>query len=313
MGAKLSLEHDPDQLEALKKGEQEYLAYCDAKPREVWLDLPDDKEELHGLKKLRVLQVGAESGPLAVFLHGGGGLAADWAPIMKHLKIKNRRYWFIERPGHGVSPPFDYLAIKDHIDEHAAAYVEAVREQAGVDKLDIVGNSVGGSMAFLYAKFHKEHVRSFTWIGAPGLFKNQMVPFKFKLLGSWIGTQLMASPPPASMPAQLHLEDHQQTKEGIPDCYVELYRAIMSLRNNSLSWNYLLRAYFGNKSLWYDLSTLNQVLAPDIKCSFLVGKSEPFLLNQNWRLLKSNSGRQQFFLVKVMFRGMTIRHPLARR
>ena len=86
MGAKLSLEHDPDQLEAVRIAEKKVLEYFQApNPRDVWLELPtsmddnnnnneNDNNKLCGLKTIRVLQVGSTNpkAPLALFLHGGG-------------------------------------------------------------------------------------------------------------------------------------------------------------------------------------------------------------------------------------------------
>ena len=46
MGAKLSLEHDPDQLEAVRIAEKKVLEYFQApNPRDVWLELPTSMDD----------------------------------------------------------------------------------------------------------------------------------------------------------------------------------------------------------------------------------------------------------------------------
>ena len=72
----------------------------------------------------------------------------------------------------------------------------------------------------------------------------------------------------------------------------------MSLRNNSLSFNYLLRALFGNKDLLcYDLSTVRETLGPDIKATLFLGASEPFIRPQDITTIEEQFGGKRAVVI----------------
>ena len=303
MGATISQDHVPEQFEALKKAKQAYWKHCGVTPREQWLALPDTGVVVPGLSRIRILQVGSTdpTAPLVLFVHGGGGLASDWTPLMKQLAAttKQHRCWFLDRPGHGLMEPFDYLALQETMGAHAAAYIDAVRRAAGVDQMDLVGNSAGGAMAYFYAKEHKEHLRSFTWIGAPAFFRGQNRPVAFSILGSRLGSQLMARPPPSFLPSRILVDMFRSDPGCVPEEYVELYRAAMSCRNTSLSWSYLLRNWLTYSDKYdYSLETLDQALEGIPSCTLIVGDSEPFITNDQIAVIEAKFGKQALVIGK---------------
>jgi pimeloyl-ACP methyl ester carboxylesterase len=210
--------------------------------------------------------------------------------LAKKELCRKKRIWFIERPGHGISAPFDYFSVQDSADAHTSAYLDAVRKVAGVETMDVMGNSAGGWCIYCYAKQHPDRVKTFTWVGAPGCFHGQKLPFSFSLLGTWIGTQLMAHPPPTSAPSDLIFDTFNQDPAALGEIYVELYRALMNLRNTSLSFNYFLRVLFSNQSkYWIDLDKLKEDL--NMPCHFLVGEGEKLITRDQIKVVEQQFGR----------------------
>ena len=315
MGASISKDHDPKQYQSLKDAEAAVLKHYGATEdvvTECWIDMnsnghndndnDNNNNNINKHNKLRCLKVGREDGRRAVVvIHGGGGMASEWAPLFCKLKEatnddKNHddfQFWFLERPGHGLSDPFDYWTVGNNLVQYHADWVEAVRRSAiGVDKMDVVSNSMGGWVTYCYASLYPQHVRSFTWVGAPAWYKGMVIPFDFKLMGgSWIGTQLMSWPPPKGVPQKLLLETFQQTQDAVPECFVGLYHAMMSLRNTSLSWNSLLRVTLIHaKEIEYDLEELD-IFANRFPCQLIVGCDEPFLSEEKQKVIESKFGR----------------------
>jgi len=86
--------------------------------------------------------------PTFVFLHGLSFDNRMWAPILDALPAGHRAI-ALDLPGHGGSPPFAARGL--------AAAVEAVHDAvaaATVDAPIVVGHSIGGPIASIYASVH---------------------------------------------------------------------------------------------------------------------------------------------------------------
>ena len=82
-----------------------------------------------------------------VYLPGLGGTSQNtWGHIAPHPELAGHRSILIDLPGHGHSDrPIDYgYTLEDH-----AAAVAAVLGDAGVNAVDLIGHSMGGSIAIL--------------------------------------------------------------------------------------------------------------------------------------------------------------------
>jgi len=92
---------------------------------------------------------GVRPGPLLV-VHGLGDRAAAWRRFAAAMPA-GRDIVTFDLPGHGESPPAN--------DSRYPALVEAVgRAAAGYDRFALLGHSVGGALAWLYAASHPERV-----------------------------------------------------------------------------------------------------------------------------------------------------------
>jgi pimeloyl-ACP methyl ester carboxylesterase len=87
---------------------------------------------------VRVLETG--EGPPLVLVHGSGMSATTWAPLMAHLA--SRRLIALDLPGFGLSDPFDYSGRP--LREHAVAQLTSLFDALGLDRVPVVGTSLGG-------------------------------------------------------------------------------------------------------------------------------------------------------------------------
>ena len=106
----------------------------------------------------------AGSGEPLVLVHGGMGNAADWAPLIGRL-ARGRRVLAVDRPGHGLASSFDYVGVD--LWSHAASFLREVLDAAGLERVDVAGNSMGGLFGIALAEAHPKRVRTLTLVGAP--------------------------------------------------------------------------------------------------------------------------------------------------
>jgi pimeloyl-ACP methyl ester carboxylesterase len=98
------------------------------------------------------------SGPTRVFLHGLGGTgAAAFGDIAPHPALTGRRSLIVDMPGHGHSDrPRDFgYTLEDH-----ARAVAVVLDIEGLRGIELVGWSMGGSIAIVLAARRPELVAS---------------------------------------------------------------------------------------------------------------------------------------------------------
>ncbi len=86
--------------------------------------------------------------PAVVLLHGLSFDRRQWEPVLRELAVidQDRRVLALDLPGHGESPSRDSY----HLDEVAEAVNQAVTA-AGVGAPILVGHSLGGALATVYA------------------------------------------------------------------------------------------------------------------------------------------------------------------
>jgi pimeloyl-ACP methyl ester carboxylesterase len=99
---------------------------------------------------------GTGTHPPIVFLHGFGSAAAPYAPVFMRMRSRTKHVYAPELPAHGLSGP-----------AHKDLTTDALRIAAGelFDKLVpepfvLVGNSMGGALALMYAIQRPERVRA---------------------------------------------------------------------------------------------------------------------------------------------------------
>jgi pimeloyl-ACP methyl ester carboxylesterase len=123
------------------------------------------KTEIIGTAGRLHVEDGGEGGLPVLFLHAFGGVSDQWSNQLDHLR-RDRRALAFDLRGHGESDapndPADY-AVDSLADD-----VQAVIEGLALDRVVLVGHSLGGSVALAYAGRHPERVAGLVLAGTPG-------------------------------------------------------------------------------------------------------------------------------------------------
>jgi pimeloyl-ACP methyl ester carboxylesterase len=120
--------------------------------------------------RTRVLEEGdAGRGDPVVMIHGVGGWAENWREVMTPIARSGRLAIAFDLPGFGQSdPPGDV----DHFGPRDAFYprfVGALLDELGIRSAHLVGNSMGGAVAFTAAVTHPERTRSLALVAGGGV------------------------------------------------------------------------------------------------------------------------------------------------
>jgi len=100
-------------------------------------------------------------GPPLLCLPGGPGRAAEYLGDLGGLSA-HRTLILPDTRGTGASAmPADLATCRV---DHLAADVEALRRHLGLDRVDLLGHSAGGSVAMLYAAAHPDRLDSLTLV-----------------------------------------------------------------------------------------------------------------------------------------------------
>src|SRR6476619_3920455 len=120
----------------------------------------------HAGRQTYILVSEEKSACPTVLVHGGVGNTIEWADLAPKLETP---LVIPDRPGFGLSYPIDYRRLDFRAD--AARWLLELTDGLGVDKIDLVGNSMGGFFAIAFAGAHPDRVRKLVLCGtAGGLF-----------------------------------------------------------------------------------------------------------------------------------------------
>ena len=107
----------------------------------------------------------AGEGPVLLLLHGSGPGVTGWRNFRGNLAVyaEHFRCLVLEFPGFGVSDDFGGHPMLDAQDA-VPAFVDAL----GLDRVDIVGNSMGGGVGINFAINHPDRIGKLVTIGGIG-------------------------------------------------------------------------------------------------------------------------------------------------
>ena len=137
---------------------------------------------IHGYR--RAFRI-AGRGPALLLIHGIGDNSTTWQPVHSHLA---RRFTVIapDLLGHGVSD-------KPRADYSVAAYANGMRDLLSVldiDKVTVVGHSLGGGVAMQFAYQFPQLVDRLILVGAGGVTRDVNVALRFASLP--VGAEALA-------------------------------------------------------------------------------------------------------------------------
>src|SRR6185369_15841483 len=127
--------------------EKQFFAHFNITPVERRIELRNPA------LSVRVLELVGD-GPPILMVHGGGGLAAQWAPLAAELR--GRHLFMVDRPGCGLTDGFDYDGVD--LRRHAVSFIDGVLDGLGLDRAVLIGNSMGGLWSLWFAAEHPERV-----------------------------------------------------------------------------------------------------------------------------------------------------------
>lgn len=117
----------------------------------------------------------AGDGPVVILLHGAGPGVSGWGNFGANLPVFARRHrtLVIDQPGFGSSdrPDFegDYFTF-------SAQTVLGVMDALGIEKVHLVGNSLGGGVATRFALDHPDRVDRLALMGPGGFTSRLFIP-----------------------------------------------------------------------------------------------------------------------------------------
>jgi 4,5:9,10-diseco-3-hydroxy-5,9,17-trioxoandrosta-1(10),2-diene-4-oate hydrolase len=114
---------------------------------------------------------GVGGGLPLVMLHGGGPGASAWSNFGSALPAfaESFRTLLIDQPGFGGS---DKPPVVGNYYRHAAEYVVRLLDELGLDRVHLLGNSLGGGTAMRLALSHPDRVGRLVLMGPGGLSLN---------------------------------------------------------------------------------------------------------------------------------------------
>lgn len=114
-----------------------------------YLNAPSDYLEAAGLR-LHVRDTGSKDAPALILLHGVGSSLHSWEPWARSLSADFRvvRY---DLPGFGLTGPD---VTGDYSEARGMQVLEALMDKLSIDRASLIGNSMGGRLAWRFAAEH---------------------------------------------------------------------------------------------------------------------------------------------------------------
>ena len=121
----------------------------------------------------------ANTGDTIVMIHGFGANKDNWTRLAGYL-TDDFNVYAIDLPGHGdSSKPLDIgYRLEDQ-----AGYVSRILDALSIDEAHVMGNSMGGAIAALYAANHPDKVKSVVLFSPAGILEYESELVKLVMEG----------------------------------------------------------------------------------------------------------------------------------
>jgi pimeloyl-ACP methyl ester carboxylesterase len=168
-----------DQVERYRQAERALWDHYGLEPTERFVRLREQRAQI------RVVEVG--SGPPLFFAHGTFGGGPAFAALAKELP--QHRLLLMDRPGFGLSS-----AIQFRIETFGRVIADLQRDvldALALDRVDVVGHSIGDLFALRLAQRHPDRIRRVILLGAGPIVQEAGVPMPIRLVASPLGALMV--------------------------------------------------------------------------------------------------------------------------
>jgi pimeloyl-ACP methyl ester carboxylesterase len=129
----------------------------------IYLNAPGDIVEVAGVR-LHVRDSGPRGAPALILLHGFGASLHTWEPWARILAA-DHRVIRLDLPGSGLSSPDP---SGDYTDTRCMTLLLALMDKLGVARASVIGNSIGGRIAWTFAANHPGRVDKLVLVAPDG-------------------------------------------------------------------------------------------------------------------------------------------------
>jgi len=147
---------DGPETERFRNAQRQALAKYKVEAQSRFLALKNPALKVHVLV--------AGRGDPVILIHGGAAQAVQFAPLMSDL-TGTFQCFAPDRPGCGLTDRFDYANIPFR--RHAIDFIASLLDALHLSKAAIVGNSMGGYWALLFALAAPDRVTRLVLLGGP--------------------------------------------------------------------------------------------------------------------------------------------------
>jgi pimeloyl-ACP methyl ester carboxylesterase len=177
--------------------------YANARSR--FMDLP-------GGVRVHYRDQGDPSGPPVVMVHGYAASLEAWEPWVARLGDRYRIVT-LDLPGHGLTraPATWRPSLRAY-----AGVLDAVTDRLRLPPFVLVGNSMGGGVAWTYALKHPDRVRGLVLVDSIGI---PAPPAQSRRKGTPLVFQILATPPGRFVLA--HVDTRNLAEKGLKQAYVD--------------------------------------------------------------------------------------------
>jgi pimeloyl-ACP methyl ester carboxylesterase len=124
---------------------------------------------VEGLRARVVIEDGGGARDPVVLIHGVGGWAETWRPVVAPLASAGRLVVALDLPGFGESDAPGRVSYFGPEDAFYPRFVLSAMEVLGLERAHIVGQSMGGAVAYMTAVTAPERTRSLVLVAAGGM------------------------------------------------------------------------------------------------------------------------------------------------
>lgn len=227
-----------------------------------------------GKRKVRYLEIGADSLPLIVFIHGAPSSSSFWETFLKDsLLLSRAKLMAIDRPGYGYS---DFGLPEISVKNQAAIIAELLKEKRlHHDKIVLHGSSYGGTVTARIAMDYPDLVDGMLLQSAsvkPGAEKTYWISYP---TNHWALRWLVPAPLRVANDEKL---SHKIQLDSMANLWHRIRSAAIILHGDSDGLIYPQNAYFAKERL---------VNAASLEVKMIQGRGHDLLWTRRELLVES--------------------------